>query len=654
MESKPNRILNVPEVKRMKKVALIGIPNTGKTQIFNNLTGEYNIVANYPGTTVEMRRSVTTINNKHYEIIDTPGLHCLYIHSEEEIAVRDMILAEAPDIIVQCIDASQYKQSLLLTAELLELETPMVIVLNSMDEATRKGVWIDSEALEGMLGVAVVESIASRGLGKEEIKDAIGHARKGALDLKYGAAIEQSIIELASELPFDLEFKYKIASLLLLTDPFVEKFLEKKYGAPRAALIHLETNKIRRQLKGNIRQVFIDRRSRWVDHIASLVIRKQKMTYQGFSYHFTRASRDPFWGIPIFLVFMAVVYLSVVYISGALDKFLDLLLVFPVTGLISSFPLPPFWKDLLIGDYGILTLGLFNAIGTVLPILSVFFFIFGCFEDSGYITNFTVFSKRVFAKIGIPGNAVTSLVLGFGCKTMATLSARSLTVPKEKFIAVFLIAFAIPCSAQLGISMAILAKVGISAFLIVFAMLGFCEMGAGMFLNKIIKTKEASSFIQVIPPMRFPSMKAVFRKTYHRVTDFLQEALPIFLLSAAGLFVFEKTGLLNLIKQMLTPLIVGWMGLPRDIVDVFLLAFARREAAAGLILKMVNAGALNYIQSIVAVVVTTISFPCVANVTAIAREMGLKTAIAMTAMIFISSFILAGALNWALVFMIGR
>ncbi|MBF0511519.1 MAG: ferrous iron transport protein B [Candidatus Omnitrophica bacterium] len=654
MAIQPTEILNVSKTTKINKVAIIGIPNTGKTQVFNNLTGEYNIVANYPGTTIEMKRSVTRINDKYYEIIDTPGLHCLYIHSEEEIAVRDMILSEAPDVILQCVDASQYKQSLMLTAELLELETPMVIVLNSMDVVARKGIWVDSRQLERMLGVPVVESVASRGLGKEEIKEAIGRAQKGSLDLKYGMVIENSIIALAAELPFDLEFKYKIASLLLLTDSFVEKFLEKRYGPERTALIRLETNKIRRQIKGNIRQIFIHRRSRWVDHISVTVVHRQQVAYQGFSQLFTKASRDPFWGIPIFLVLMAVVYLSVVYVSGALGRLLDLFLVFPVTGWISSFPLPIFWKDMLVGDYGILTLGLFNAIGTVLPILSVFFFIFGCFEDSGYITNFTVFSKRLFSKIGIPGNAVTSLVLGFGCKTMATLSARSLTIPKEKFIAVFLIAFAIPCSAQLGISMAILAKVGLSAFLIVFAMLSFCEMGAGIILNKMIKTKETSSFIQAIPSMRFPGMKAVFRKTYHRVADFLKEALPIFLISAAGLFVFQKTGLLSLIKQILTPLIVGWMGLPKDIVDVFLLAFARREAAAGLILKMVNAGALNYVQSIVAVVVTTISFPCVANVTAIGREMGTKTALLMTALIFIASFVLAGALHWLLIFTIAR
>ncbi|MBF0477919.1 MAG: ferrous iron transport protein B [Candidatus Omnitrophica bacterium] len=636
---------SIPDMNNLKKVAIIGLPNTGKTQIFNNLTGEYNIVANYPGTTIEMKRSVARINDQYYEIIDTPGLHCLYIHSEEEIAVRDMIFSERPDIIVQCIDASQYKQSFLLTAELLELETPMVVVLNSMDETARKGIWIDSVELEKRLGIPVVECIALRGLGKEELKKAIAKARTGSLDVKYGFQIENCINELTSVLPFDLDFKYKIASLYLLNDPFVEKYLESKFGAEKILSVRVAFNKFRRQLKGNVRQVITDKRSQWVNNLTETVVKQQKMIYQGFSHHFTQASRHPVLGIPIFLFFMAIVYLAVVYVSGAIDKFITFAAVTPVTGFINSWPLPVFWKDLLIGPHGILTLGVFNAICTVLPILTVFFFIFGCFEDSGYITNFTVLSKRIFAKIGIPGNAITSLVLGFGCKTMATLSTRSLTIPKEKFIAVFLIAFAIPCSAQLSISMAILARVGLSAFLIVLGALVVSEMGAGIILNKIIKGKTESCFIQVIPPMRFPSLRAVFIKTYYRIVSFLKEALPIFILSAAGLFIFDKTGLLAMTKQALTPMVVGWMGLPKDIIDVFLLALARREAAAGLILKMVDSHALNYIQSIVAVVVTTISFPCVANVIAIGKEMGWKTAVAMTVMIFATSFLLIGMLN---------
>ncbi len=639
----------VPHGARVRKVAIVGLPNTGKTQIFNNLTGEYSIVANYPGTTIEMRRSVVMIKDQRYEVIDTPGLHCLYIHSEEEVAVRDMILAEAPDVIVQCLDASQYKQSLLLTAELLELETPMVLVLNAMDEVGRKGLWVDSTQLEKLLGIPVVESVALRGLGKEELKAAIAAARKSSLNVAYGFRIESLILELTSALPFSLEFKHKIATLLLQNDPFLEKYLEKRVDAQALTQLRSTLANIRGQGKGNIAQAINDKRNRWIDTVAASAVRKQKISYQGLSHYVTQASRQPLFGIPIFLFLMAVVYLSVVYVSGALDKLINFVAVAPVTALITSLSLPVFWNDLLIGNHGILTLGLFNAICTVLPILSVFFFIFGCFEDSGYITNFTVLTKTIFEKIGIPGNAITSLVLGFGCKTMATLSTRGLTVRKEKFIAVFLIAFAIPCSAQLGISMAILARVGLSAFLTVFVVLILCEVGAGLLLNTILKGRDASWFIQVIPPLRFPSMRAVCRKTYHRIVDFLKEALPIFIFSAVGLFIFDKTGLLGLTKQAMTPMIVNWMGLPKDIIDVFLLALARREAAAGLILKMVDAGSLNYIQSILAVIVTTISFPCVANVIAIGREMGWKTALLMTTLIFVSSFILVGALRWVLV-----
>ena len=128
----------------IKKIAIVGLPNTGKSQVFNNLTGEYTLVANYPLTTVEMKRSRCHIDGELYEVIDTPGLHCLYIHSEEELIVRDMIFSEKPDVIVQCIDANQLKQSLTLTTDLLELEIPMVISLNAIDETARRGIWIDS------------------------------------------------------------------------------------------------------------------------------------------------------------------------------------------------------------------------------------------------------------------------------------------------------------------------------------------------------------------------------------------------------------------------------------------------------------------------------------------------------------------------------
>lgn len=639
----------IPGDKQIKKVVIVGLPNTGKTQIFNNLTGEYNVVSNYPGTTIEMKRTLSRLNGRDYEIIDTPGLHCFYIHSEEEIAVRDMLLREHPDVIVQCIDTTHFKQSLLLTAELLELETPMVIVLNSMDETARHGIWIDSTNLERMLGVSVVESVAIRGIGKEEIKNAITRARKSTWNVKYDPGIERGLIELMAALPFELEFKHKIAILLLLNDSFIGKYLENLFGRSRIRPVLKEVHKIRRLFKSDIRRAIHDKRSQWVEEAASAVVKKHKIRYQGFSRHLTQAVRRPFLGVPILFFYICVVYYSVVHVSETLEHFLDFLITKPTTGFITSLPLPAFWNDFLIGSYGLLSLGLFNAICTVLPIMSVFFFIFGIFEDSGYIANFCVLSREICKKIGVPGKAITSLILGFSCRTMATLNTRGLTVRREKYIAVFLIAFAIPCSAQLGLSIAILGKSGFSAFLIAFGALTMLELSAGLFLNRILKKESESFFIQMLPDMHFPSLKAVLVKTYYRTIWFLKEAVPIFAVAAVVLFTLDKTGALSFFKKMLNPIVVAWVGLPENIVDVLMLSLASRAAAAGLTLNMVNAGMLNYMQSIVAVVLTATFFPCFANMIAMAKEMGIKTAITMSFLIFMSSFFMAGLLHWILV-----
>ena len=640
----------LPKGTLVKKVALIGLPNTGKSQIFNNLTGEYTIVANYPRTTIEIKRTLTKINGQYFEIIDTPSLHSLYIHSEEEVVVRNLILDEKPDIIVQCIDALQDKQSLLLTADLLELETPIVIVLNAIDESRRRGVVFDSKKLEGLLGVRVVESIATRGLGGEDIKTAIANAQKSQARIKYGFKIESALIDVMSALPFDMPFKFKIALLLSLMDPFLEDSLEKKHGKDMLAHVRLEIGKVRRENKEGIQHEVYGRRHQWVEDICSKVVTKEKQASgPSFAQYFAQASRHPIFGIPILIGFLAVVYLSVTNSSKLTDQPLNQFLVDPSLKFIAFLKLPVFWNDFLVGDHGLLTLGFFNAVCTVLPILSVFFFVYGLFEDSGYITNFSVLTKRIFEKIGVTGQAITSIVLGFGCKTMATLTTRGLTSYKEKFITNFLILFAIPCSVQLSINIAILGKFGVIALLIAFGTLGAMEVTAGILLNFIIKDPKKNYFIQELPAMRFPSLKAVGIKTYYRIIWFLKEALPIFMMSAVGLFAAEKCGLLTILRHGLHPLLVGWLGLPSSMTDIFILAFARREAAAGVIYKMASSGGLNYIQSIVAVVITTTFYPCFASVVTLSKEMGVKTAVIMSVLFLITSFTIAGLLHWALV-----
>jgi len=633
----------------VKKIAIVGLPNTGKSQVFNNLTGTYTLVANYPLTTVETARARCNINGQAYEIIDTPGLHCLYIHSEEELQVRDIIFSEKPDVIIQCIDANLLKQSLILTADLLELGIPMVISLNAIDETAKKGIWIDSTGLSRSLGIPVIESITINGIGTNQLKAAITKARIGKWAIKYGEIIDTGISDIVPLLPEDVWFKRKAAILLLLDDPFLDDYLTKKYGQEKIAQLTEQVDRIKKQFKANIGQAINNRRARWVDELADNTTRKQKITPGQFSKGFGRLSRHPVFGIPILLLVLFIMYLLVVNVANVIAGWMDQTLWVPVEAKIDSFVTIGWLNEFLIGDYGILSLGLANAFLTIMPILTVFFLAFNILEDVGYIPNLCVLTKRIFDKLGLSGSAIMPLVLGFGCKTMATLTTKSLKSKKERYIAIYLIAFAIPCAAQMALNMSILGRMGVMAFAIAFSTLLIVEIIAGVALNKIIKEEERSDFLQELPPIRLPNPKAVIVKTYYRLWWFIKEAVPVFIYAAVAMFVIDKIGLLNGLKNVIEPVMTHFIGLPLEMIDALILCMARHEAAAGMIIKLIQAGKLNYVQCIIAVTITTMFVPCFANIVAMIKQLGAKRALSMAVIINISSFLVAGFLNWLLV-----
>ena len=643
--------MHILDTRRKKKsrplrIAIVGLPNSGKSHVFNNLTGDYTLVANYPLTTVEMMRKICTIRNREYELIDTPGLHSLYIHSEEEIVVRDLLFNEKLDGIIQCIDANRLKQSLLLTLDLIELEIPLVISLNAIDETQQHGVRLSAAKLSESLGVPVVEHNPPLNRGTERLRRTLSEMRTGSWRPFYGESLEKSIASIAALLP-DSETSPRKKALLLLAGDY---YLLESLGDEDREKINSHLDKLGRESHGKPALPINDLRGDIVGVIASNSTSRQKVLAGQFSRIFADLSRHPVYGIPILAFFLFTIYLLVVNVAGYIEQGLSALIVDPVTAGIDSRLAAGFWKDFLIGDYGILTLGLFNAFVTVLPILSMFFLMLGLLEDIGYLPNLSVLARRILQRIGLSGKSVMSLVLGFGCKTMATLTTKGITSKKEKFIAVYLIAFAIPCSAQMAVEMGILGRVGFSAFLIAFGFLILVELAAGFVLNKLTKDDTKTDFIQELPPIRMPHPKAILKKTGYRLYWFLKEAVPIFFIAAVALFLVDRIGLLDLLKTGLKPVIVTWLGLPLNMVEVLILSFARHEAAAGLLLNMVDMGGLNYIQSIVAVVITTMFVPCFANIVAMCRTIGVGKGIVSTLVINISSFVLAGILNWVLIF----
>jgi ferrous iron transport protein B len=638
----------------LKRIAIVGLPNTGKSQVFNNLTGEYTLVANYPLTTVEIKKTRCRINGQAYEVIDTPGLHCLYIHSQEELIVRDMIFSEKPDIIIQCIDANRLKQSLTLAADLLDLGIPMVISLNAIDETAKKGVWIDSAGLSRALGVPVIESIAVNGLGTRDLKAAIDKARKGKCNLRYGKTVNDGLSAIESLLPADVNFKRKTATLLMLDDPFLADYLTKIHGEEKVAQLTEQAEVVRQRFNGHFGRVLNNIRSRWADELTESTTKKQMIAPGQFSKAFGRLSRHPVFGIPILFLVVLVMYLLVVNVANSIAGWMEQTLWVPVESRIDNLVTIGWLNEFLIGDYGVLSLGLANAFLTILPILTVFFLAFNILEDIGYIPNLCVLTKRVFGKIGLSGSAILPITLAFGCKTMATLTTKSLPSKKDKFISIYLIAFGIPCAAQMALNMSILGRMGVKAFAITFSVLGFVWISVGMILNKILKEKKKSDFIYMLPDIRLPNPKAVLKKTCYKLWWFLKEALPIFISAAIILFVLDKIGALDALKHLLRPVIIGFLGFPVKMVDVLILCMAKHEAAAGMLIKLIQRDQLSYVQCIVAVTLTMMFVPCFANIMAMIKELSWKKAVPMIIAINCTAILVAGFLNWGLIMLFGR
>jgi ferrous iron transport protein B len=450
--------------------------------------------------------------------------------------------------------------------------------------------------------------------------------------------MEGAIERAAALLPEGRPFPRAAALLLLENDPTFLDFLATELGSEARDRIEQSLTAIRTGFAGRAPLLVSGRRMRWVDGVTAAAASGEARARQGFPATFARLCRHPLYGLPILAAFMGLVYVMVVYVAGALSLFLTTAITDPVVAEVGRLLPAGLIRDMLIGPHGLLTLGLFNSLTTVLPILSVFFMVFGTLEDVGYLPNLAILTRRVSAKIGITGNAVIPLVLGFGCKTMATMTARTLQSRREKLIVVALIALAIPCSAQMGLSIAILGQHGVQYFIGAFAFLGLLEVAAGLVLNRLLPQEEQGQFIQELPPIRMPRLSAVARKTGYRLLWFMREAIPIFLIAALAMFLIDTVGALAVLKQALKPVMTGLLGLPLEMVDALLLSLARSEAAAGLILRMSREGTLNGMQSIVAVVLLTTFAQCFANIAAMFKEVGARAAIAIVASIYVVAF----------------
>lgn len=304
-------------------------------------------------------------------------------------------------------------------------------------------------------------------------------------------------------------------------------------------------------------------------------------------------------------------------------------------------------RDMLVGPYGVVTVALTYALAIILPIVTAFFLVFSILEDSGYLPRLAIVMNRSFRAMGLNGKAVLPMVLGLGCDTMATLTARIMETRKERVLVTLLLALGVPCSAQLGVILGLLGALPIWAP-IAWGVVVLGVLFAVGFLAARLLPGERSALILEVPPIRRPQLSNIVVKTAGRLEWYVREAVPIFVLGTFVLFVLDATGQLGRIVRASEPAVVGLLNLPPKAAEAFLVGFFRRDYGSAGIYSLFQDGALGAVQAVVALVTITLFVPCVANFFVIAKERGLRTALAMTAFIFPFAFFVGAILNVAL------
>lgn len=629
-------------------IALVGNPNVGKSVLFHRLTGAYVNVSNYPGTTVEISRAQARFDAA-VDLVDTPGVLTLPARSDDERATMLALFDEPLRALVQVGDAKNLRRTLTLSALLAELGVPMVLALNMADEARARGVEIDIDELAATLAYPATLTVATGGKGVAHLTQQITEARTPTALLHYDPATELAIAQLTTLItthaPHPRLAARGLAILYLGEDTVAEAWLHQAAGA------HAEELKAARHAahaSGITPATLAHERGEAAGLIAARVTRRHAGIAPQLSQRVARWVIHPFWAWPVLLGMLFLVYEFVgVFGAGTLVGLFENTLFGEhlnpaVTGFVQQHVSVRWLSDLIVGPYGLWTMGMTYAIALILPIVTTFFIAFGMLEDSGYFARLSVLSNRLFKLFGLNGRAVLPMVLGLGCVTMATLTTRILTSPRERLITIFLMALAIPCSAQLGVVLGLLGGISFGATLIWLVAMVAVLIFAGFIAAKLIPGKRIP-LVTEMPPMRLPLAGNVAKKTLGRLKWYLIEVIPLFLLGAFLMFLLDKAGVLPAIIRVSEPLVTGWLGLPKEAAAAFVMGFLRRDFGATGLFAL--SSQLTPIQAVVGMVTLTIFVPCIASLMMIIKEQGLKIAAAMLAIIIPFAFLVGGLLN---------
>ncbi len=627
-------------------IALAGNANVGKSVLFNQLTGSSQIIGNWPGKTVEKAEGTLNFEGQQITIVDLPGIYSFSTFGMEEIVSREYVALQNPDAVINVIDAAVLERNLFFTLQLIEMEAPLVICLNQVDVAKKKGITINTKKLEQALGTPVVPTVAIRGEGIYELtRTALNVARNGAnnkkIPVRYGAEIEERIAKLDQFIQTaNLELKYPsrwVAIKLLENDPEIKKLVASKSE---------DTIRISEALAAEISSihkepcfaVIASERYSLANKIAGAVQRQSEMKVT-LSEKLDWITTHSTLGYVTSAGVIAGLLLWTFTIGGLLSNLFSGALNFlghinpALTGSVAGV----LWN----GVYG----GIVAGVTLVIPYVVPFYVMLAMIEDSGILTRVAFMMDSAMHKIGLHGKALIPMILGYGCNVPAIRACRIMETRRERLLAAFAITFA-PCAARTIVILGLVAAfVGPWWALSLYIIDILVIFGLGRIALKVVPGK-STGLIMEMHSFKVPSLSVVGKQTWVRTKSIIYMVFPIYIIGSALVQVLYAVGILGSLSNAISPLTVGWLGLPAIAGILLILGVVRKEMillAAVAIFGSTNLALfLTPIQLIMLALIGMLFMPCLSTITILAKDFGWKSAATISIANFASAIIIGG------------
>ena len=525
------RAMDVKSGSKKTVIALAGNPNSGKTTLFNALTGLNQRTGNWPGVTVDRKTGTFVHEYLEVELVDLPGVYSMTASSVDEEIAREYILSKEAQLIVNIVDASNLERNLYLTSRMLEMNVPVLVVLNMMDVADERGYEIDVNALENKLGCRIIPIIASKNQGIDAVKIAIYQEINNEKEYKSPVIYPDTL-----DAAFTV-FAEKVASAGIAgtKDPLwfsVKLFegdsrLEKLVAPELSSEIARAREKLSMEFDEDIDIIIADYHYRAINSIVNDVVQKKKEISESISDKIDKVVLSRVWGIPIFLFAVYVMFMFTINLGGAFIDFFDVftgtIFVDGFTEILTPLGTPEWLVTLLASGLG----GSIQTMATFIPPIGFMFLFLSFLEDSGYMARAAFVMDRGMRVLGLPGKAFIPLLVGFGCNVPAIMGARTIENQRDRIMTIMMSPF-MSCGARLPVYALFAAAffpVGGQNIVFLLYIVGIAfAVVTGLVLKNTVLKGEAGHFLMELPPYHLPSLKGVLLRTWDRLQSFLVRA----------------------------------------------------------------------------------------------------------------------------------